>query len=165
MAGILTTLLTLTGCGTPSPVTLLDTLVTAAAAAVAAVPILESTGVITVATGTVVVNYADAVNTATEKALTEEASSDTQTVKVEKIIADFAGIAAPALGPNAAAEVQAVVLVIEAAMNAFLGQMQGQVGVMVKAGKYTIPLGDAAKIKGTVVQTARSIEAWREAHR
>lgn len=164
MAGILTTLLTLTGCGTPSPVTLLDTLVTASAAAVAVVPILESTGVITDATGTVVVNYADAVTTAAEKALTEEASSDTQTVKVEKIVADFAGIAVPALGPNVAPEVQAVIVVIEAAVNAFLGQMKGPVGKLVTEGKYTVPLGDKARIQGIIAQTEKGVAAWRATH-
>lgn len=173
MAGILTGLMALTGCGAPSPVTLLDTLVTAAAAAVAIVPILESTGIVTTATGTVIINYADAVNSAAEKALVEEASSDTQTVKVEKIIADFSGILAPALGPNVAPEVQAVITVIEAALNAFLVQMKGSMGVAVTtinstspttAARYTIPASDQARIKGVTAQTGKGVAAWRVAH-
>jgi hypothetical protein len=163
VVAMLASLLGLMGCN--SPVTTLEVVVTAASAAVVAVPLMESAGLISTETGTVVVNYAEAINTAATKALAEENSADTPAQKATKIVADFSGIAIPALGPTVGPEVAALIQAISAAVQAFLIQFQdAKFQVAMKDGKYVVPVGDSSRINSTAARTTKAVVLCRSTH-
>ena len=161
MAGFISSLLGLAGCS--SPITALDVVVSASGAAVAAVPILESLSVITDATGTTIVDYASAINTAAQSALTEEDSNDTPAQKAAKIVAAFSGIAVPAFGPTVGPEVRTLIQAITSTVSAFLAQVNDPKVMAMVAGK-GVAKADEARVRGMIAQTDRAARAWRELH-
>lgn len=152
----------LTGCG--SPVTLLDTIITATAAAATAIPLLEAAGVIPAPTATIILDYADAVNKAAMQSLNEEATSDTTAQKTEKIIGYFATVAVPALGPTAGPEAQAIIQAIVDAVNAFLVQFKNPKVIAAAGANFKMDQAAGSRMRKTAEQTGKTISDWKGKH-
>lgn len=102
----------------------LDGIVDGAAALEPIVAADSAAGQIPAATATVVMNYLEAASTAASNSITEWESSDSETVKIATISADFAGVAAPSLGPG----MSAVVVTSISAISTLIGELMQQIG-------------------------------------
>lgn len=153
---------TLTGCG--SPVTLLDTIITATAAAATAIPLLEAAGVIPAPTATIILDYADAINKAATQSLNEEATTDTTEQKAIKIAEYFAAVAVPALGPNAGPEAQAIIQAIIQAVNAFLVQFKNPKTIAAMGGGFKMDQAAGSRMRKTAEATSKTISDWKGKH-
>ena len=122
MALVLT--FSLVGCGSTSQlVTALNAVADASSVAVVLTETLAGTGKIDPAVATQVANYAQGVTTAVQESIAELSSADTNPVKITKITADFAAVAAPAFGPGTSPQIQAAIQAVSAAVQLFLNQL------------------------------------------
>jgi len=114
------------GCGTPTSnlIVALNAVSDAASVAVVVTQALVATGKVDQATANLVATYSASVGTAVNTATTELNSTDTNAVKIEKVTAAFAAVAAPAFGANAP-EILAAINAVTAAINIFIQQLQG----------------------------------------
>lgn len=111
---LLVSLLILQGCA----ISVTSTLQLVIAAAEAAIPVIDP------AAASVAMPYLKAVSQAVSFASTELASADTSAVKAEKIITQFATIAAPNLPPGISQTIVSAVLAVTSAVGNFLATIQ-----------------------------------------
>jgi phage-related protein len=116
--------LLLAACSTGALPTTLTVIEDACEAANVTIPILEAAGTVTPAIANTILTYTSSVATAASQASQELLSTDSAAVQASKIIADFAAVAIPALGPTVGPEVQGIVSAIEAAVNLFVNQFK-----------------------------------------
>ena len=150
MAFVLT--FSLVGCGSTSQlITALNAVADSSSVAVVLTSALAAAGKLDPAVATQVANYAQGVTTAVQQSITELNSVDTNPIKITKITADFAAVAAPAFGPGTAPQVQAAIQAVSAAVQIFLRQLNTPATLTlaklspVKAVK--LSMGDKAALK------------------
>ncbi len=113
----------LAACSTGSLSASLTVIEDACEAANVTVPILEASGVIPVAIANSILSYSGSIATAAAQASQELLTTDPAAEQATKIIADFAAVAIPSLGP-VGPEVQAIVNAIKAAVDLFVNQFK-----------------------------------------
>jgi hypothetical protein len=157
---LLVCVLLLVGCTPPNTsqlVTALNAVADASSVAVVVTGSLVAVGKVSPDVAAQVANYSQGVNGAVTVSIAELNSADTNPVKISKISAAFAAVAAPAFGdksPQVAAAIQAV----SAAINIFLNQLHSS-GVLklAAAAPHAKPMdllkkGDKAALKKTAAK-------------
>lgn len=126
--------LLLVGCTPPNTsqlITALNAVADASSVAVVVTQSLVALGKVDQATADKVATYATAVDGAVTTSIAELNSTDTNAIKISKVSAAFAAVAAPAFGTQAPA-ITAAIAAVEAAVNIFLNQLNSS-GVLTAA--------------------------------
>ena len=149
--------LLLVGCTPPSTSqlsTALNAVADASSVAVVVTQSLVAIGKVSPEVANQVAVYSQSVNNAVTTSVAELNSTDTNPVKISKISAAFAAIAAPAFGTQAPA-VTAVIQAVSAAVNIFLNQLHSSSVVkLAAAAPHAKPMSLLKKEDKTVLKKA-----------